>query len=490
MRLARALPALAGLVSCAAPPAPPRSVAAAPAVDPVFRYDVRLDARDVLSVDAIVFAKDGGDFSLERGAPFVSDLTVAASGPAAPIAAALDEDGEAVFRLPPCPPRGCRVHYRFALGEAAQEDHDVSTAVREAGALITSPGAWLIHPSACEPGQPFTLRVETPPGVIFTSGLAPADPTSAAIPPAEYRADVADLGNPAWAAFGPLHLARRTVEGEAIDVAFAPDPAVDEAAFLAWIEGSARLVHDYYGRPSIGRAQIVILPAAGRRGMTFGRTLGNGGATILAYAGDRSALSDLTSGWELIHELLHVSFPKLTRDHAWLEEGMATYVEPLIRARRGLIPEEDVFARFAARMPFGLPAAGDLGLDHTHTWGRTYWGGAIFCLLADVAIRERTSGRRSLDDALRAVLARGGSVAARWEIERVIAVGDEATGTTALRDLYAQQGDRPAPIDLAGLWQKLGVKVDGDRVTFDDGAPLAAIRRALTAADGRRGFPR
>ena len=41
-------------------------------------------------------------------------------------------------------------------------------------------------------------------------------------------------------------------------------------------------------------------------------------------------------------------------------------------------------------MPRGLPNRGEGGMDDTHTWARTYWGGALFCLQADVAIREQT----------------------------------------------------------------------------------------------------
>lgn len=42
----------------------------------------------------------------------------------------------------------------------------------------------------------------------------------------------------------------------------------------------------------------------------------------------------------------------------------------------------------------GLPQANDRSLDRTHTWARTYWGGALYCLVADVGIREQTDNRR------------------------------------------------------------------------------------------------
>ncbi|MFT3766564.1 MAG: hypothetical protein QM820_13775 [Minicystis sp.] len=395
-------------------------------------------------------------------------------------------DGDdTIYQLPPCPPAGCRVRYRFALAEAARRTGDIGCAEAEGGAILTSPGAWLIHPADCDAGQAFELRVTTPPGTAFVSGLLPAGSDAFALPPAVYRADVADLANPAWAAIGALHLVRVNVGAQTIDAAVLPGPlAAQDEMVRAWIEDAGRAVQGYYGRVPIRRVQVVVVPGRGQ-GMGFGRTLGNGGATIVAHVGAGSTLADLTSGWELIHELLHVSFPKLARDHAWLEEGMATYVEPLLRARRGTITAGETFARFHQRMPFGLPAAGDQGLDQTHTWGRTYWGGAIFCLLADIAIRERTGGRRSLDDALRAVLAQGGNVAERWEIERVIAVADEATGVPVLRELYARMGAAPAPVDLAALWRRLGVAPKGDGVTFDDAAELAWIRRAMVARDAR-----
>ena len=35
--------------------------------------------------------------------------------------------------------------------------------------------------------------------------------------------------------------------------------------------------------------------------------------------------------------------------------------------------------------------------------------------------------------------------------------------------------------DLAALWRELGLKRVGEDIEFDDNAPLAAIRKAITA---------
>ena len=60
-------------------------------------------------------------------------------------------------------------------------------------------------------------------------------------------------------------------------------------------------------------------------------------------------------------------------------------------------------------------------------------------------------------------------------------MGDKATGTTVLRDLYNQMRDKPSPVDLDQLWKKLGIAMKDGAVAFDDKAPEANIRRAITA---------
>jgi hypothetical protein len=131
-------------------------------------------------------------------------------------------------------------------------------------------------------------------------------------------------------------------------------------------------------------------------------------------------------------------------------------------------------------LPKGLPGPRDPGLDGTRDWGRTYWGGALFWLLADVEIRQRTDNRRGLEHALRGIVAAGGTIASRWPIEKALAEGDRAVGLGVLVPLYARMGPAPMSMDLDDLWSRLGVVRGTGGVRFDDRAPLAAVRRAIT----------
>jgi predicted metalloprotease with PDZ domain len=132
-------------------------------------------------------------------------------------------------------------------------------------------------------------------------------------------------------------------------------------------------------------------------------------------------------------------------------------------------------------MPKGLPQSGDEGLDNTDTWGRKYRGGAMFALFADVEIRKRSNNRLGLQDAMRGVLAAGGNHEQDWSIQRILSTADKAVGLDVLTRLHDQWGSKPVTPDLDGLWRDLGLKVRDGGLDFDDTAPLASIRKAITA---------
>ena len=188
-------------------------------------------------------------------------------------------------------------------------------------------------------------------------------------------------------------------------------------------------------------------------------------------AGARTTESDLNRDWVLTHELFHFTFPSVPDKHLWIEEGISTYAEPIARAAVGLSTREQVWRDMIRDMPQGLPAEGDRGLDQTHTWGRTYWGGALFCFLADIGIRKATANRRSLRDALQGINRAGGNITTEWPLSRALEAADHATGTSVLSDLYQNMGSSYSPVDLAGLWKELGVSTSGGQVRFDDAAP-------------------
>jgi hypothetical protein len=266
------------------------------------------------------------------------------------------------------------------------------------------------------------------------------------------------------------------VGGAEIEVSFeAGELSPTRAATLEWISESACAVTEYYGHFPVRQLHVVIVPLDHGKGVVFGRTfIPDKVPVIRVMIGRVASVSDLREDWIMTHEMVHLAFPSVPREHHWIEEGIATYVEAIARAQIGDLTAAKVWRDMVEGMPNGLPEAGDRGLDHTHTWGRTYWGGALFCLLADVEIHRRTKNKFGLQDALRAI-ARSGSMLDDWPLVQALKVGDDAVGVPVLMGLYDQMKDAPWDPNLPKLWQNLGVKVAGDSVTFDAQAPDASI---------------
>ena len=242
---------------------------------------------------------------------------------------------------------------------------------------------------------------------------------------------------------------------------------------------AGRAVAAYYRTFPVDRVSLTI-HAGGPGKISGGRTMGEGGeAQIRIFAGADTTQKDLETNWELVHEMVHLAFPSMT-GHAWIEEGIATYAEPLARARADLAPSEDIWKWLLWGLPKGLDGIEKGGLDKSRSWDATYWGGALYCFLADVEIRQRTDNEKSLDDALRGIVKAGGNVRVSWPIERALKAGDEAVGVSVLEELYAKMANAPVRVDLPGLFKRLGVSGTKDGVVYDDRAPLAAIRKSIT----------
>ena len=274
------------------------------------------------------------------------------------------------------------------------------------------------------------------------------------------------------------------IGGSSIQLDFGPGATdLPPDRIVAWVENAATSVAVYYGRFPVPRDRILVEFAPGGRGVEHGTTWGGVGgfpAFTRIRVGEHTTQQDLDNDWMMTHELVHTAFPSMADEHHWIEEGIAVYVEPIARVQNGLLRPEKIWADMLRDMPQGNPQPFDRGLDHTHTWGRTYWGGAQFCLLADVTIRKQTHNQKGLQDALRGIVAAGGTIDQDWPIEKAFAVGDRATGTHVLTDLYEQMRDKPVPVDLDALWKELGVEQTPGGVRLDDTAPLANIRKAIT----------
>ena len=413
----------------------------------------------------LALSADGGRLEVRAALPAGSGAVLSVAAGGAPFVTSVVVDGvkatsrDGDFAAPACR-AGCRLSYAFDLSRAAD---DGQVAERDAGLIEARPQGFLLRPDGC---RRISLRVDAAAPAGFAAGLARRGDA--------FEVSSDDLPFAAPVFFGPMQLERVRLGERTLQIAL-PATARPRTPLFHFIAAQAQAVADYFGRLPVDGTLLLVLPERGSG--SHGRTLGGGGATVIWSLGDEAPLDE--AEWVLAHELVHTGFPDLQEPNQhWAEEGLSTYVEPVARARAGLLTAAKVWRDLADGLPQGAPVPGGAGLDRTPTWGSTYWGGALFWLLADVRIRERTGGARSLEAALRGLAAAGGTIAVRWPLKRTLRVADAATGTRVLEELHASMGERAGAVDLPALLGSLGI---GSAGTVDDRAPRANLRSSITS---------
>jgi hypothetical protein len=206
-----------------------------------------------------------------------------------------------------------------------------------------------------------------------------------------------------------------------------------------------------------------------------------GGPSLVIQVGEHAGRNDIWDDWVLIHEMIHTATPFVADTGFWLMEGLATYLEPMIRARAGWLSAERVWAERMRGMPNGLAAMTGPGIARGG-WGATYWGGATFMLLADLEVRERSAGRLGLEDCLRHVRKAFGDAGTRMTTAAFLRACDAGLAldgpgvATALAERYVYAG---SALDLDVLWRDLGIQRRGAAIVFDDAAPKAPLRELV-----------
>ena len=373
--------------------------------------------------------------------------------------------------------------YRVDLDGVARDAESFDIALRSGRSLIAPASTWILRPEPHTGHTEITLRVHTPKDMGFVTGLTSVG-DDYRMDPNEGRASPSPVSGPRHIETlmlpGPLSQAQESSSQSRLTVAFADGPLdLKRQVVTDWVGGSARAVGKFWGGFPLQHGLVVVLPSEGQRGVSFGKVLPESSPGIVIVLGEKSDAESLKDDWVLVHELFHLGFPSFQGEGKWLDEGLATYYEPIIRARAGTKTENEVWGEFAHAMPQGLPAMQNEGLENTKSYRGIYWGGALVALLADVEIRERSRGKQGLEAGLLKVLEAGGNASEVWTLDQAMRVCDASAGLGTLRALAARHAHRGSPVDLDALWRKLGVVRLRRGVRLTDDAPLSQIRKAI-----------
>jgi predicted metalloprotease with PDZ domain len=379
--------------------------------------------------------------------------------------------------VPDCRSR-CRLRYTVDLDALAASCRGIDCARRVGDAVVGSANVWMLVPDG---GGDGVVRVRVASGDLgrFATGLRVADDGG-------YVLRVREIGEAAYTAFGQIRTARVQVGSATLRVELLGQPlAMTDRGAAEWVQHGAECVAALFGRFPVD-ATVFVVPVSGADEVVFGRVFSLAGASVALLFGADTRAESAHDDWVVVHELFHLGTPSFVGEGHWLEEGLATYYEPILRERAGWMREVDLWKHFVEEMPRGLRRPGShASIEEREDIDSTYWGGALFAFVADVAIRRETRGARSLDDALRAALDHEGDATHQARVQDFLRTGDEATGTHVLSRLHAQMAVGGGPVDLEAIFRSLGVDIEGDRsVELREDAPLASVRHAI--ASGQR----
>ena len=372
--------------------------------------------------------------------------------------------------------------YRFDLSGFARAANSPVDGIQRGKAVLAPLGSWLLEPRGYHKIPTIDIHVRTPDGVIFSSGLPRAGDAwrlaGATVDFAGYtaigRMELHELPVPAIGSLktgdeekkeGVLRLTMLDGFGE-----------TTRPAVIDWVKRTIEAESNYWHGFTANRMMVGLVPMP-RNGVGYGRTQPGGGVSIMIEVGDAMDARKLFNDWVLVHELIHSGMPFIRGRSTWFMEGAATYIEPIIRARAGWKTEEEVWREWLTQMP---QSEGVFARGLSQASGRdNYWGGAIFMLLADLAIRRDSDGAKGLEDCFGGALARGMDGAQRVGMDAYVQACDAAVGTKSMSTLLDRYFYNAQPVDLAKLWQDLGVALVDDRIVLDDAAPQARWRKMI-----------
>jgi hypothetical protein len=320
-----------------------------------------------------------------------------------------------------------------------------------------------------EPAVAVEVRARLPPGWRLGAPWLPCDAPSDDCQRVPAEADPL----PALIAFGPFTTQRARVGATVVSaLAIGADgPAAD--AVLAGVAGRATrlLAASGIALPTTHLQVLVVAWPRAREPIAFGMVNRGGTGGIVLLADPAASAEAQARDWVLPHELAHLLHPYLGGGRGrWLAEGLASYLQQVLRARAGVLSRDEAFALLFDGFARGAAddTAGPLDAVADARGGlmRTYWGGAAFWLDADLALRAR--GHAGLPALLDAVNRERAGAPVAWTPARFLARLDEALRETGHPPWFVEAAGRAGAArafpDRDALAAALGYRREGTRL--------------------------
>jgi len=358
--------------------------------------------------------------------------------------------------------------------------------------LVLSPQLWLWYPYLGSTQQPLRLTFELPAGTAVSAPWPRTEEADASI---VYQLGARPYDWPARIALGPLYQEELAVTGANLQLAVLPgNPPVDVAAISAWIREGAATVTALYGRFPVPDAQILVVPTGrGDEPVPWGQVMRGGGDAMHLFVDQRQPMAAFRRDWTLMHELSHLLHPRIDHDAPWLNEGLASYYQNVLRARSGIVSPEQAWEELDAGFRRGMQdtrpheTLAEVGenMRRNRRFMRVYWSGAAIALLADVELRKRSGGRRSLASALQGFSECCLPSDRSWSPARFMQRLDQLAQSDVFARLYERYAQSSQFPDLQSAYDQLGLRSSPTGLNFAGGESARLLRGSIMQSAAR-----
>jgi len=315
----------------------------------------------------------------------------------------------------------------------------------DSSAAILSQTQWLWRPDPFPRELDATVRFVLPPD----GRVSLPWPQSGAT----YFPDQSAFFTETYGVFGDFDRLAFSVGGTSIDVArLGPRPPDEDVR--RWLGRAVQTAASLGDRFPRERLHFVIVPVdSPGEEVLFGMVRRGGGPSILLLPASDATVGQLESDWVAIHELSHLWMPRLYPGDRWLSEGIATYLQEVLRAQCGLQSRTKAWTRIQEGFDRGRRSGTgrDLSsesrnMNRTGAYHRVYWAGTAFALEVDIRLRQESNGETTLLTALSRAQHRWSADARPVSASVFLRALDEATGSRFIEALggeYATKSDFP-----------------------------------------------
>lgn len=309
-----------------------------------------------------------------------------------------------------------------------------------------------------------------------------------------YRVSEAPGSSTAAAVFGHFEYVETGIPGALVRITIANSIANsnnkgDTSELVEWIRSAISNVTLAYGRFPNPSPSVLVLPVGDSRrsdaAVRFGRVVRDGGEAVELFVDLDMPMDEFYDDWTATHEFSHLMLPYVSSRHRWISEGFAQYYQNILMARAGQYSEQRAWQKIvnglergrlsSPRLSPNQAAAG----DRRSSTMKVYWSGAAIALLADVELRMRSNGERSLDSVLEQLADCCLPAGDAWSGTRLFDTLDSFLDEPLFKPLYQQHADAAGFPDTQQLLQRLGVQLENGAVRLNQGAELAPLRQAI-----------